>query len=194
MTTACAGLAAPAAPAAHGGRLAVPVGPVRIRQVRPSDRAALQAFYAGLSDESRRNRFFVSSTGIGDREATSFTSPDHRSREGFVALGGTRSGAGRRIVGHVCVETVETGVAEFAVAVADELQGRGIGHQLLDVAIAWARAHGFRRLIATMLPANPAIHRLATSLGLPVRFRTTSEDLTAADLDLGLEVGPAIAA
>jgi acetyltransferase len=174
-------------------RPALPLGSVRIRPIRPSDAALLTTFYAGLSDESRRSRFFVSSAGITAAQAEDFAAADHRRRAGFVAVEAGTAGGPERIVGHVCVEPADEGAAEFAVAVADELQGRGIGHRLLDLAVAWARARGLRRLVAMMLPCNPAIHRLAASLGLPVHFRATTDGLTAADIDLD-DVAPLIAA
>ena len=61
-------------------------GPVTIRAIRPSDSTALRAFYARLSDESRRTRFFGLTSGIGESQATRFCTPDHDHREGFVAV------------------------------------------------------------------------------------------------------------
>jgi GNAT superfamily N-acetyltransferase len=139
---------------------------IRIRPIVATDHAALQAFYAGLSDESRRTRFLGSTNGIGANQSTYFCTPDHGHREGIVAVMGPVRGP-TRIVGHLCVEPDGPTCAEVAVAVADELQGRGIGRRLVDAAVAWARHDGFRTLTATMLEGNPAIQRLLTGLDLP---------------------------
>ena len=91
-----------------------------------------------------------------------------------TARASSRRSAGRgagRIVGHVCIEPDEPASAEVAVAVADELQGRGIGRALVEAAVEWARRDGFATLTATMLADNPAIQRLLTGLGLPTTTR-----------------------
>jgi GNAT superfamily N-acetyltransferase len=138
---------------------------VQIRRIRPDDRDALAAFYAGLSAESRRTRFLGPTGGIALNQSTYFCCPDHEHREGFVAVAGP---VGRldRIVGHVCVEPDGPFSAEIAVAVADDIQGRGLGRRLVDVAVAWARVDGFTTLTATMLAGNPQIQRLLSGLGL----------------------------
>jgi GNAT superfamily N-acetyltransferase len=158
---------------------------VRIRPITPADHDALRAFYAGLSDESRRTRFLGTSSGICDRQSTYFCCPDHAHREGFVATLGGRLRP-ERIVGHVCIEPDSPLAAEVAVAVADELQGRGIGRRLVDAAVDWARRDGVRTLTATMLGGNPAIQRLLTGLGLPTSAVAIGAGLVEIRIDLGI--------
>ena len=159
---------------------------VRIRQIRPTDSAALQAFYTGLSDESRRTRFLGSTIGIGGNQSRYFCTPDHAHREGFVAV---MRPAHRPsiIVGHLCLEPDGTDRAEVAVAVADELLGRGIGRRLVDAAVDWARRDGLRTLTATMLADNPAIQRLLTGLGLPTVAVPIGAGVVEVRIDLGTE-------
>jgi acetyltransferase len=158
---------------------------IRIRGIAPSDHDALRDFYAGLSDQSRRTRFLGSTSGIGDAQSTYFCCPDHAHREGFVALVGSAAGPDR-IVGHVCVEPDGRAGAEIAVAVADELQGRGIGRRLVDAAVAWARRDGIRTLTATMLADNPPIQRLLTSLGLSSDAIPLGAGVIEIRIDLGV--------
>jgi acetyltransferase len=150
-------------PAGHVGRAETIA---RIRRIGPADDAGLRAFYAGLSDESRRTRFLGPADGIGASQASWFCAPGHVHGAGFVAVT-TRAGRADRIVGHVCVEPDGAATAEIAIAVADELQGQGIGRRLVRAALAWARRDGLSTLTATMLAGNPAIQRLLTDLGLP---------------------------
>lgn len=156
--------------------------PIRIRPIQPTDHDALRAFYAGLSDESRRTRFFAVTSGIGDRQSTWFCTPDHAHREGFVAVAGR--GRGRRLVGHVCVEPVDESTAEIAIAVADDVQGHGVGRRLTAAAVAAARADGYTRLVATMLAGNPAIQRLLHGIGLPIRSRPHGAGIVEATIEL----------
>jgi acetyltransferase len=168
----------------HLGSLArIPTG-VRIRRIAPDDRAALEAFYAGLSDESRRTRFLGPASGIGTRQSTWFCTPDHAHREGFVAVVES-GGADELIVGHVCVEPEGPITAEIAVTVTDGMQGLGVGRRLVDRAVSWARSDGFLVLTATMLADNPAIQRLLTGLGLPSVAVPIGAGVIEVRIDLG---------
>lgn len=160
-------------------------GPVAIRPIVPGDHDGLRAFYAGLSDESRRTRFFGATSGIGDRQSAWFCHPDHTHREGFVAVAGRSPGHTGQIVGHVCVEPVDATTAEIAIAVDDAFQGHGIGHRLVDAAVAAARADGYAQLVATMLAGNPAIQRLLHHLGLPTSSRPVGAGVVQATIELG---------
>jgi acetyltransferase len=139
---------------------------VRLRRITPADADGLRTFYDGLSAESRRTRFLGPMTGIGELQSAWFCTPDHAHREGIVAVIGPIDRP-ERIVGHVCIEPEGIATAEVAVAVADEMRGRGIGRRLVDAAVVWARLDGIGTLTATMLAGNPAIQRLLTGLALP---------------------------
>lgn len=156
---------------------------IRIRPIEPGDHDRLRAFYAGLSDESRRTRFFALTPGIGDGQSTWFCSPDHGHREGLVAAAG--HGHRERIVGHLCIEPIDERTAEIAVAVADAFQGHGIGRRLAVAATDAARADGYTRLLATMLAGNPAIQRLLHGLGLPASSRAIGAGVIQATIELG---------
>jgi GNAT superfamily N-acetyltransferase len=160
---------------------------IRIRPIRPDDRAALGVFYESLSPDSLNRRFHGACHGIGDRAASVFCGPDHEHREGLVALVGTDGTAGPRIVGHLCLEPSEPGELEMAIAVADDFQRQGIGRALLTAAIAWARQHGIGRLRASMRWGNGAIISLVRSAGAPVTWQTRS----GGGLEAIMEVGTA---
>ena len=154
---------------------------VVVRPIGPEDAAELERFYERLSDDSRRLRFFAVTRGLSHSQSATFCSTDHDHREGFVAAVATSEGESR-IVGHVCLEPIGQGRAEMAIAVADELQGRGIGRRLMIAAFDWARWAGVETLVATMLAANPAIHRLISSLGVATRLGPLIYDATTVEL------------
>jgi acetyltransferase len=139
--------------------------------------------YAGLSDESRRTRFFGQCAGIAIQQATRFCSPDHDHREGFVAVI-ELPGRADQVVGHVCIEPDGPGSAEVAVAVADALRGHGIGRRLVERAVDWARAEGLTTVTATMLAGNPRIARLLTGLGVANASRAIGAGVVEIRLDL----------
>jgi GNAT superfamily N-acetyltransferase len=162
------------------------IGPrldVRIRPIVCADGEALRAFYANLSPDSRYRRFFAASSGLSADQASFFCTPDHDHREGFVAESDAPDGS-RVIVGHLCVEPVAAAAAEIAVAVADGCQRRGIGRRLMASAIDWARDRGVRRLVATILEANPAMLGLIRSSELPVSWRPIGCGVMQCSLDV----------
>lgn len=157
---------------------------VLIRRTRPTDAAALERFYAELSDESRRSRFFGFARGISHDQSRSFCLVDHRHREGFVAIDRAVQPGHDRIVGHLCIEPGPGDSAEVAIAVADAYQHRGIGHRLMATGIDWARAVGIERLTATMLATNGGIRRLTTGLGYATSTRPCGPDITEITIHL----------
>jgi len=140
-------------------------GPILVRPVRFRDAAALEAFYARLSPESRGLRFMGASRGISGAQALRFVLAEQRRANGFVAL----EGASGLIVGHLCLEPLRPAVEEIGVAVEDRYQRRGIGRCLLRAAVASARRRGIGCLEARMLAGNTGIHRLLEHTGIPWR-------------------------
>lgn len=166
-------------------------GPVRVRAIRPTDALNLERFYAALSPESRRSRFFSVGLALSDGQSVSFCTTDHDHREGFVAVVDGGPEGKERIVGHLCVEPDGADTAEVAIAVADEFQHRGIGRRLMAAGAAWARRERIARFTATMLASNAPIHRLLIGLGAPTRLQYVGDGLAEITIDL---VGQSVAA
>ncbi len=164
---------------------------VRVRAIRPTDALTLERFYAALSPESRRSRFFSIGSALSHGQAVSFCSPDHNHREGFVAAVDRDRDGQERIVGHLCIEPNGGGTAEVAIAVADGFQHQGIGRRLMAAGTAWARRERIVRLTATMLASNAPIHRLLMGLGAPTRLRYAGGGVAEIKIDL---VGQSVAA
>lgn len=158
--------------------------PIRIRRVRPTDALELERFYADLSPDSRLLRFLGVVSGLSHRQATTFCTPDHDHREGFVAVLAGAKGEPPRIVGHLCLEPEGDTTAEVAIAVADAVQHHGIGRRLLRAGLRWAHAAGVTRFRATMFATNPGIHRLLLGLGLPAQQRWLTSSVSELTIDL----------
>jgi len=165
------------------------IGDVRVRRIRPTDASAIESFYAALSAESRRTRFFAVGAGLSHRQSVSFCTPDHDHREGFVAVALQATPGAERVVGHLCLEPAGPGVAEIAIAVEDRSQHRGIGRRLMEAGIEWARAEGFARLTATTFAGNAPIHRLLAGLGLPAHAQPGPDSGTE---DIVIDLRPQI--
>jgi len=156
--------------------------PYRLRSITSLDRAALTQFYTELSEDSRSARFHGASLTIPDRTATFFCGPDHQHREGIVAESFEAPG-GPVIIGHLCIEPADDATAEIAIAITDTWQHQRVGRALLAYAIGWARAHGYARLLASMLGGNTGMSLLLQSVGYPITYGASDEG-TDAYLDL----------
>jgi acetate---CoA ligase (ADP-forming) len=137
---------------------------VQIRPLRADDEAALADFLAGLTVRSRAFRFFSAGVdpGRAARRAVASSSPDNF---GIVAL---QHG---RIVGHAMYARTVTDAVEVAFAVADELQGRGLGTIMLAAISMAAAANGFDTLVAEVLPENHRMLDVFSDCGVPVHVR-----------------------
>jgi GNAT superfamily N-acetyltransferase len=77
---------------------------------------------------------------------------------------------------------------EFALAVADEWQGRGIGKTLLLRLGSHAAHHGVERLVGDVLRDNLAMIELARSLGYAVRSHPADARLVRVERRFGAAV------
>ncbi|OGQ79874.1 MAG: GNAT family N-acetyltransferase [Deltaproteobacteria bacterium RIFCSPLOWO2_12_FULL_60_19] len=153
---------------AESGRLILRDGTTAaIRPAQPADQAALREFFAGLSPESRRRRFF--SAGVPpDKLLESFcNSSDPRARLTLVV---TRAQpAGERIIAAATYDARDDKTAEAAIAVADDFQGKGLGTLLLERLALLAVRHGFTRLWAVTGVENRRMMEIFHNSGFGLR-------------------------
>lgn len=132
---------------------------VSVAPLRSQEAAAVQDFVRCLSLQSRRERFFAPVSELSpDALARVISSPGlsiaawHGGR--VVALAQYARGAAE---------------AEFAVVVADDWRGQGLGEALLGLLVSDARRAGVRTLAGLALAGNRAMRALARKLGFALR-------------------------
>lgn len=133
---------------------------VRLRPVRPSDKQRLVDGLARLSLESRWGRFFSPKAHFTPQELrylTEFDGVNHFAI-GAVEIIGRRKeeGAGLGLARFVRLAD-EPEIAEVAIVVADDMQGRGIGHLLLERLVAAAIQRGVKRFRSQVLARNSRV-------------------------------------
>jgi acetyl coenzyme A synthetase (ADP forming)-like protein len=140
---------------------------VRVRPVRADDEPRLSAFLRGLSEQSRRQRYFAA---LGDDqlsvEAHRQARIDPMRTFGLVATVGHED----RVVGHAEYDVVSGDRAEAGFAVADDYQGQGLGTILLGQLAQVASARGIAVFEATVLPANYQMLGVFRESGFPVKI------------------------
>ena len=101
------------------------VASVALREIRPDDAAALQAFVRALSPAARRLRFHAALNELTESALQALTDVDQRAHVAFV-LTTTERGA-ERIVGEArYIVSGDKETAEFGIAVADGFRGLGL--------------------------------------------------------------------
>ncbi len=135
-----------------------------IRPIEPDDRAALAEGFRRLSPESRYRRFFSPVPELRERDLDYLTRVDHHDHEALVAVAPDGDGAG-------VARYVRTGadVAEPAIVVADDWQGRGVASALLGALVARARAEGIARFETPVLATNADAIRVLSRIGETTR-------------------------
>lgn len=125
---------------------------VRIRQGHSTDRELLLRGFERLSPESRYRRFLAPLAELTEVMVRTLTEIDHHDHEAMIALD-QQTGEGIGVARYVR-DSQRPEVAEVAVTVIDDWQGRGLGTLLLEVISARAREEGITAFTALMLAAN----------------------------------------
>src|SRR3954465_2678829 len=127
---------------------------VIVRPVRPEDRDLFTAGFERMSGESRYRRFMSHKKRLSERELDFFTRLDHDLHEAIGALD-LESGEGVGVA-RMHRSDSDPSVAEAAVTVVDDWQGRGIGSLLLDRLTGRGGQPGVGHFRAAPFPAKRA--------------------------------------
>ena len=137
--------------------------PVRLRLVVPEDKPLLLAGFQQLSPESRYARFLAPKDTLSEDELRYLTELDQERHFaiGAVAEEGDGQGAPAGLGGARFIRLREApATAEAAVAVVDELHGRGLGKLLFMRLCAAAAERGIRRFRCEVLGSNTGMRNL----------------------------------
>ncbi len=162
---------------------------VTIRPIRPDDAEHLQDTFDHRSMETIYQRFHAFKKELTDEEARSLATLDYDTRMAFV---GVCEKNGREIVigvsRYALLGPEHPGIAESAVVVQDEYQGRGLGKLLLKRLVLYARAKGIRHLRGNMQLGNNRMLDLVKSSGVIYKTRL-AEGIWEVDIDLTVSLG-----
>lgn len=168
-----------------GGRV------VRLRLLEPGDRGAEQAFFNGLSLDSRHQRFHFGLRELSPALLTLLTDVDQRLHRAWIV---EAVEPGRPVIADarfVC-DPEEPSVAEFAVAVADDWQGRGLGRRLLAHLAREAHAQGVRQLFGDVLAENRRMLALMRDQGAALQAHPDGAELVRGVLILAVRIRSSI--
>ncbi|MEQ1719281.1 MAG: GNAT family N-acetyltransferase, partial [Hyphomicrobium sp.] len=156
-------------------------GVVTVRPVRPEDECLYEVFFAKVSPEDVRMRFFTPRVALSHRFLARLTQIDYAREMAFVAIAHV-SGELLGVVRLVLDPDLVTG--EYGILVRSDQKGRGLGWRLMEHLTAYARAEGVQRITGVVLAENTTMIDMAKRLGFKVR--TTEDDPEV--LEVTLEV------
>jgi len=123
-----------------------------VRPIRPDDAAREREFIAGLSPASRYQRFQHDLREPDQQLIDRFVNVDQHRTMALVAV--VKSLGRERIVGVARYAADNDEECEFAVVVADEWQGRGVGTTLIPLLFEHAASEGFKVIYGMVLAGD----------------------------------------
>ena len=146
---------------------------ILFRPIKPTDEEMMQELFYSLSEESIYYRFFHRTQVMPHKKVQRFTTVDYQKD---MAIVGVVEEYGREkiiAVGRYSLEP-DSNMAEAALLVHDDWQGRGIGTRLLKYLIQIAKSRNIAGFKAQVLAENRAPLQVAHKTGYTVE--TTLED------------------
>ena len=158
---------------------------VFLRPIVPDDRELLLRGFERLSPESRYRRFMTSKNRLTEAELRYFTEVD--GVDHFAIIAGRRrpllgeEGVG---VGRFVRLSDRPEVAEPAITVADDYQGKGLGSTLLQRLCAAARERDVKWFRSEVLAENVAIKALFESMSEETTYEPGGAGVTVVSVRL----------
>lgn len=158
------------------------------RLIQFDDHWRLLDFFDRLSSQARRRRFHADVDHLDPETiatyARAFAAVDNLQTGGAIVAVDYR-GSEQKIVGVMRLGAPEDGIAEIAVVVSDEFQGRGVGRALLQRMPTLARRMSIHTIVATIEADNLPAIRLFRRLNFPMSSRTSH-----AETELRISLAP----
>jgi GNAT superfamily N-acetyltransferase len=127
---------------------------VVFRLIRPDDKGMLARGLQRMSPESRYRRFFSHRDHLSDAELAYLTELDH-DRHLAIGVGYEDDRGGLGVARFIRLE--DPTIAEAAIAVVDEAQGRGLGRMLFERLVRAAAERGVRVFRFEVLAENDSM-------------------------------------
>jgi acetyltransferase len=147
---------------------------VTLRPIMPEDEPLIVKFHEQLSEQSVYMRYFhmiALSQRIAHERLTRICYVDYDREIALVAEQKDAAGERRVLAVGRLAKDPGTEDAQFAILVADPVQGRGLGSELLRRLLEIGRKEGVKRVTAEILQDNYGMQKVCERLG----FRSTRD-------------------
>jgi len=154
---------------------------VDIRPIRPEDGQLYAPFMARETAEDLRFRFFGPVKQLSRAAIARFTNLDYAKAMAFIAL----DAATGEMLGVARLHDRRDGRSgEYAIVVRSDLKGRGLGWELMQLLIAYARDKGLRAIEGQVLHENTTMLKMCKQLGFEITGVPGAASVAAVKLEL----------
>ena len=152
-----------------------------VRPLRPEDEGSLQKFLEKITPDDLRLRFFAPVKYFSHAFLARLTQLDYGRAIAFAALDATSTD----LLGVVRLHADSNYEnAEYAVLVRSDLKGRGIGWQLMELIIRYARSEKLKRIEGQVLRENTTMLDMCQQLGFQIADDPSDKALKVVRLEL----------
>jgi acetyltransferase len=153
-----------------------------VRPIRPEDEPSLHGFLDRVHPDDLRLRFFGPVRAFSHVFLARLTQLDYARAMAFVAV----DEASGEVLGSVRLHAdANYEKAEYAILVRTDLKGRGLGWQLMELMIRYARSEGLKHVDGLVLRDNTMMLQMCRELGF--RIADDPEDGTIKLVSLQLQ-------
>ncbi len=138
---------------------------ILVRPVRPEDAPLYAPFFAAVTPQDLRLRFFAPVKDFGHAFVARLTQIDYARAMALIAIEES-SGAMLGAVRLHADANYENG--EYAILIRSDLKGRGLGWQLMQMIIEYARSEGLKLIEGQVLRENTTMLAMCRELGFDV--------------------------
>lgn len=156
---------------------------VTIREMTDADLPLYREFISHVSSEDLHLRFFATGPGLIAEEERRLSHRNALRSGAFVAID---SGSGRMLGLARLEDDLYKPRSQFAILVQTDIQGHGVGWQLMQHLISHAKAKGLRCIYGDVLRDNRAMLQMCRQLG----FRSVKVETAIYRVILDLDPGP----
>lgn len=152
---------------------------ITIRPIRPEDAKIEKSFVDHLSARTKYFRFMGAMQELTQVMLVRFTQIDYDREMAFIAT--IKEGLEEKEIAVGRYVTYPDGeTCEFAIVVADEWQGKGIGHQIMLDLIRVAQARGLKLMTGDIFSENRDMIAMVKNLGFTIKVSVEDPEVAEA--------------
>ncbi|WP_353858366.1 bifunctional acetate--CoA ligase family protein/GNAT family N-acetyltransferase [Azospirillum formosense] len=157
-----------------------------VRPILPEDEPLVHHMVANQTQEDLRLRFFAPLKRLSHQAAARLTQIDYDREMGLVAVGPDPETGEIIMYGVVRITADPDNLrAEYAVMVRSDMKGQGLGYQLMNKILDYARSRGIKEVYGEVLRENTSMLGMCRALGFIRKENLDEPGVVEVRIELG---------
>ncbi|WP_188259749.1 bifunctional acetate--CoA ligase family protein/GNAT family N-acetyltransferase [Azospirillum tabaci] len=157
-----------------------------VRPILPEDEPLVHHMVANQTQEDLRLRFFAPLKRLSHQAAARLTQIDYDREMGLVAVGPDPETGDTIMYGVVRITADPDNLrAEYAVMVRSDMKGQGLGYQLMNKILDYARSRGIKEVYGEVLRENTNMLGMCRALGFIRKENLDEPGVVEVRIELG---------